>query len=193
MTSVEGYQKLHPFFSNPLKTRSDVEAALISLLDPLGPSTSPGGSLVKIGHTATHYDDVAAQIEGFARPLWGLASLLAGGGTYHDTDRYLRGFANGTNPQSEEFWGWTRGKDQRMVEMSPMGFLLATSKENFWDKLPSDQDRDNIANWMGAINDKEMPDTNWLWFRVRRNFSSLQNPSEFPSLIFFLPVWIGLC
>lgn len=158
--------KLHPFFSNPLKTRADLEAALISLLDPLASFTSPGGSLVKLGHTATHYDDIAAQIEGFSRPLWGFASLLSGGGTYADTDRYLRGFVNGTNPQSNEFWGWTRGKDQRMVEMSPMGYLLATCQEQFWDKLDSDQERTNVAAWFGAINNKEMPDTNWLWFRV---------------------------
>lgn len=160
---------MHPFFNNPLQTRKDVQEALVSLLDPLEAFTSPGGARVQLGETGVHFDAVAAQLEGFARPLWGLASLLSGGGEYPGADRWIRGFENGTNPSHDEFWGWTRGKDQRMVEMSPIGYTLAMCPEQVWGKL-SVQGKENLAAWLGAINDKEMPDTNWLWFRVRHNY-----------------------
>jgi hypothetical protein len=96
------------FLTNPLQTRDDVQRAAISLLEPLAAYTSPGGARIRLGYTATHYDEVAAQLEGFTRPLWGLSSLLAGGGEYAGHERWTRGFAAGTNPQSDEFWGFTR-------------------------------------------------------------------------------------
>ncbi|KZV79096.1 hypothetical protein EXIGLDRAFT_782809, partial [Exidia glandulosa HHB12029] len=72
-----------PFtIQNELKTRDDLAKFLRSLLDPLAQHTSPGGALLTLGATGTHYDERAAQLEGFSRPLWGLGSLLAGGGTY---------------------------------------------------------------------------------------------------------------
>lgn len=96
------------FLENPLRTREDLKRAAISLLDPLEAYTSPNGARVKLGYTSTHYDDVAAQLEGFTRPLWGLSSLLAGGGDYPGHERWTRGFAAGTDPESDEFWGYTR-------------------------------------------------------------------------------------
>ncbi|KAG8905617.1 hypothetical protein FRB99_008563 [Tulasnella sp. 403] len=156
------------FLKNPLKTRSDLQRAAVSLLDPLALYTSPKGARIHLGYTATHYDDVAAQLEGFTRPLWGLASLLAGGGDYPGHERWVRGFASGTDPDSDEFWGFTRGKDQRMVEMSPIGFTLAVCPEKFYDPLPQNA-KDNLIKWLGGINGKDMPDTNWLWFRVFAN------------------------
>ncbi|KIO29308.1 hypothetical protein M407DRAFT_70645 [Tulasnella calospora MUT 4182] len=156
------------FLKNPLRTREDLQRACTSLLDPLELYTSPKGARIKLGYTATHYDDIAAQLEGFARPLWGLASLLHGGGDYPGHERWTRGFAAGTDPDSDEFWGFTRGKDQRMVEMSPIGFTLAMAPEKFFQPL-SQQAKDNLINWLGCINGKDMPDTNWLWFRVFAN------------------------
>jgi len=121
-----------------------------------------------LGFTGTHYDDIAAQLEGFSRPIWGLASFLAGGGDYEGTKRWVDGFKNGTNPNGEEFWGNMRDKDQRMVECSAIGFAIAVAKEKLWDPL-SDEAKVNFENWLGGMNDKEMPNTNWLWFRVFSN------------------------
>lgn len=154
-----------PFASNPVKTRDDLQAFLVGLLDALEPHTSPGGALIHLGHTATHYDETAAQLEGFSRPIWGLASLLAGGGSYPGAERWVNGFANGTDPNHEEFWGDMRSKDQRMVECAAIGFSIAVAKEQLWDPLPQ-QAKANFENWLGGMNDKQMPDTNWLWFRV---------------------------
>jgi hypothetical protein len=161
-----------PFQENSLKTREDLEKFLVGLLNPLAPHTSPGGARIHIGHTATHYDETAAQLEGFSRPIWGLASLLAGGGSYTGTKRWVEGFKNGTDPESPEWWGNMRDRDQRMVECAAIGFSLAVAKEQLWDPL-SDAAKANFEVWLGGMNDKQMPNTNWLWFRVRHcNFLS---------------------
>ncbi|KAH7096149.1 hypothetical protein BKA62DRAFT_745171 [Auriculariales sp. MPI-PUGE-AT-0066] len=156
------------FISNPLQTRDDLASFLRSLLDPLAPHTSQGGALITLGASGTHFDERAAQLEGFSRPLWGLAALLAGGGTYAGVDRWVRGFASGTNPDSDEFWGAMRDKDQRMVECSAIGFTLTVAREQVWDNLDA-AGRANLEAWLGGMMNRQMPDTNWLWFRVFAN------------------------
>ncbi|OMP86904.1 hypothetical protein BK809_0000579 [Diplodia seriata] len=159
----------HPFSTNPLRTRADVAAACASLLDPLAAGTSAGGALVRIGGgTGTRFDETAVQGEGYARPLWGLAPLLAGGFAYEGADRWVRGLANGTDPEHDEFWGYMEDRDQRMVEACPIGFALAVAGEHFWEPL-DDRQRRNVEAYLGSMNDKEMPNTNWLWFRVFAN------------------------
>ncbi|KIM75951.1 hypothetical protein PILCRDRAFT_798312 [Piloderma croceum F 1598] len=157
-----------PFQKNQLKTRGHLEKFLVDLLDPLASYTSPGGARIHLGHTATHFDETAAQLEGFSRPIWGLASLLAGGGSYVGTKRWIDGFKNGTDPESPEWWGAMRDRDQRMVECAAIGFSLAVAKEKFWDPL-DDATKTNFEAWLGGMNDKQMPNTNWLWFRVYAN------------------------
>lgn len=154
-----------PFASNPLQTKADLSKFLVGLLDALEPHTSTGGARIHLGYTGTHYDDVAAQLEGFSRPLWGLSSFLAGGGEYPGASRWASGLRNGTNPNSEEFWGDMKDKDQRMVECSAIGFSLAVAKETLWDSW-SNEEKGHFERWIGGMNDKEMPNTNWLWFRV---------------------------
>jgi len=156
------------FISNPLQTKDDLAAFLRSLLDPLAPHTSPGGALITLGGAGTHFDERAAQLEGFSRPLWGLASLLAGGGEYSGVERWVRGFANGTDPNCDEFWGPMRDKDQRMVECSAIGFTLTVARAAVWDKL-DETGRANLEAWLGGMMSRTMPDTNWLWFRVFAN------------------------
>jgi hypothetical protein len=131
------------FVDNPFLTRQDVaqglkgrkyrhQPRLTPVLDPLEPHTSPGGACVDIGSTAAHYDTRAVALEAFARPLWGLASLLAGGGEYAGTERWVRGLASGTDPSGEEYWGASKAKDQRMVEMSPLSFAIALAPDVFY-------------------------------------------------------------
>jgi hypothetical protein len=66
----------------------------------------------------------------------------------------------GTDPESPEFWGNMEHLDQRMVETCPIGFTLAIANKHFWDPL-TDKQKDNVAKWLGSMNDKEMPNTNW--------------------------------
>ncbi|KDQ60461.1 hypothetical protein JAAARDRAFT_153111 [Jaapia argillacea MUCL 33604] len=167
-----------PFASNPVETRDELRAYLTGLLDPLAPHTSPGGARIHLGYTGTHYDDIAAQLEGFSRPIWGLASLSAGGGDYAGAERWVRGFASGTDPNGDEFWGYMRDKDQRMVECSAIGFAIAVAKEKLWDPL-TETEQTNFAKWLASMNDKEMPNTNWLWFRVFSNLGLVRVGSPY--------------
>jgi hypothetical protein len=58
------------FSDNPFKTRADFQSACVSLLRALKPYQSPGGARIKLPLVSgTHFDDIAAQLEGFARPL----------------------------------------------------------------------------------------------------------------------------
>jgi hypothetical protein len=151
---------LHAFSTNPLRSREDVVAAVTSLLDPLLPGFSPHASMVKVGSTGTRFDETAAQVEGFARPLWGLAPLLAGGSAYAGTEQFVQGLINGTDPESPGFWGFMEDTDQRMVEACPIGFTLAVASKDFWEPLTAAQ-KTNVETWLGSMNGKEMPNTNW--------------------------------
>ncbi|KAG5648988.1 hypothetical protein DXG03_000337 [Asterophora parasitica] len=168
MTVTNDFTDRTPFSTNALETRADLAKFLGEILDPLAAHTSPGGARVHLGYTGTHYDVIATQLEGFSRPIWGLASLLGGGGEYEGTKRWVDGFTNGSDPENEEFWGHIRDKDQRMVESSAIGFSIAVAKEKLWDPL-SPEAKANLEAWLGGINGKEMPNTNWLWFRVFAN------------------------
>jgi hypothetical protein len=126
---------VHPFCTNPLRSRQDVVDAVASLLDPLEAGTSPLSALIRIGFTGTRFDEIAAQVEGFARPLWGLAPLLSGGSKYEGTGRFVQGLVNGTDPKSSEFWSYMENIDQRMVEACPIGYTLAIAQDQFWKPL----------------------------------------------------------
>ena len=90
--------RFNPLHGNPLRTRADVERALRDSFAPLRPYFSEGGARVRLSATAAHFDRAAADLEGFARPLWGLAPLAAGGAKLDCWDLYRRGLANGCDP-----------------------------------------------------------------------------------------------
>lgn len=168
----------NPFCSNPLRTRADVAAACVSLLDPVAARLSPGRARARLGATATHFDETAAQLEGFARPLWGLGALLAGGGAYDKAHLFREGLAAGTDPSHPEYWGAVQDVDQRMVEACPIGFALAVAPAHFWDPL-GEQERRNVEAWLGGLNERTMMNTNWLWFRVFANLGLARNGAAY--------------
>jgi hypothetical protein len=152
---VLGYTTRHPFSQIPLSDRASVQSLLAALLDPLEPFFSPQKARVRCpGATAVRFDQTASEVEGFARPLWGLACLLAGGGSYRGTQWWIDGYRAGTDPQGEEYWGYPSDNDQRMVEMCPLGFALAVAPQ-IWEGL-SEAERGNVEAWLGnSINEKK--------------------------------------
>ncbi|UPX15611.1 uncharacterized protein EKO05_0006054 [Ascochyta rabiei] len=55
------------FSNNAFETHQDSQTAALALLCALKPYQSPGGARIKLAlATGTHFDDVAAQLEGFA-------------------------------------------------------------------------------------------------------------------------------
>lgn len=159
------------FSDSPLETRSQVVAAAQAFLKPLPAYTSQGCSRVRIPvNSGTLYDETAAQLEGFSRPLWVTGSLLmCGQCSEEETTRFITGLTNGLNPEHPEYWGDITDIDQRMVETETLSFtLLGTHRHLLWDRLSSET-RSNLARWYLQLNGKQLPRVNWLWFRVFTN------------------------
>lgn len=166
-----------PHFSdNPFQTRNQFQAAARTLINALRPFHSPGGACIKLAlATGTHFDDVAAQLEGFARPLWAIGSLahadtLSPDEAKETIEPFTRGLANGTDPNHAEYWGPVVLRDQRMVEMEIISFALLAAPQTLFHSQ-TERARTNITAWLKTINGKDFPTTNWLWFRVMTNLA----------------------
>ncbi|KAH8668832.1 hypothetical protein BX600DRAFT_362027, partial [Xylariales sp. PMI_506] len=157
------------FSDNPFRTRADLVTAAVALIRPLERYKSSGGARIKIDtDTGAGFDEVAAQLEGFARPLWAVASLLSS--CQAQTKSWVRGLESGTDPSSAEYWGDVGDFDQRMVEMEAIAFALLAAPTTFESQLTPCV-RNNLFTWLRQINSKRMPQTNWLWFRVFVNLA----------------------
>jgi hypothetical protein len=122
---------MNPLSDNELRTRADLQQAVRDLFGPLKPYFSPGGARVRRGHSGALFDNHAAELEGFARPLWGIVPLAAGGGWFADWALYRRGLASGSDPRHPEYWGEPRDSDQRLVEMASFGQALLLAPHEF--------------------------------------------------------------
>jgi hypothetical protein len=155
----------NPLHGNPLKSRADVEKALHDLFNPLLPFFSEGGARVRLDGAAAHFDRAAADLEGFARPLWGLTPLAAGGGSFDHWELYRRGLANGTDPEHPEYWGTVNSTDQRMVELAAIGFTMRLLPDKVWQPL-SQQAKSNLAAYLKHARSFDYADNNWKFFRI---------------------------
>lgn len=61
---------------NPLCTRSDCVDLLLALCEPLKKHFSSGCARLLAGWTGAHYGEKAAEMEGFARILWGMGPFF---------------------------------------------------------------------------------------------------------------------
>lgn len=153
---------------NPLKTRADVQRLARELAEPVIPHFSPGRALVTLGENRALYGDPAGLLEGFARPLWGLVPLAAGGGKFRHWDLWRKGIESGTNPEHPEFWGWSGDYDQRSVEAAAFGTALLLAPRELWHKLDA-KTQARFAKWLGHVNEVKLVQSNWLFFRVLVN------------------------
>jgi hypothetical protein len=110
----------------------------------------------------------APELESFARPLWGLVPLAAGGGAFADWDLYRRGLSSGSDPRHPEYWGAPVELDQQFVEMAAIGFALALAPHEVWEPLEP-RCKANLVRWLLEINRLVLHDNNWLFFRVLVN------------------------
>lgn len=158
----------NPLTGNPLRTREDVATAMSDLFEPLLPHFSDAGGRVRLGSFSAIYAQKVAELEGFARPLWGIVPFTQGGGRFPHWDLYRRGLAAGTDPRSPDYWGPLRRPGQRMVEMAAIGFAMAAVPEHIWEPLaPEEQER--LVQWLAPINEHEPVRNNWQFFRVLVN------------------------
>ncbi|KAK2805777.1 hypothetical protein FQN50_006053 [Emmonsiellopsis sp. PD_5] len=168
---------LPDFTDNPLQTRSDLLKAAVALLKPLKQYRSPANARIKIAtDTAAGFDEVAAQLEGFARPLWAVASLLNDDeereGEEIGLNSWIEGIIAGTDRNSSEYWGDVGDFDQRMVEMESIAYALLAAPGFFQARLRVNGGVwERVERWLDQINGRKMPQTNWLWFRVLVNLA----------------------
>ncbi|GMQ93854.1 MAG: DUF2264 domain-containing protein [Acidimicrobiia bacterium] len=159
------YIMSNPLYGNPLRDRDDLQRAMRSLFTPLLPYFSEGGARVRLGMTASKFPTAATELEGFARPLWGLGPLAAGGGEFEHWDVVRSGLVNGTDPDHPEYWGEVTDRGQQIVESASLGFSLALAPEELWHPLTGNQQQ-NLGYWLERIIDLETPANNWNFFPV---------------------------
>ncbi|KAL4975133.1 hypothetical protein BDW66DRAFT_160752 [Aspergillus desertorum] len=168
--------RLAGFSDNPLHSRGDLIRAAIALVQPLHAHFTPGKAFIRLPiSTGTHFDERAAQLEGFARPLWVISTLLHAvhSNPAHPDAEVIRtvckpwidGIATGTEPRHAEYWGAIDNGDQRMVEAEVIAVALLFAPDDFYHSQPA-RVRENIVTWLRGINGKEMPLNNWRWFRI---------------------------
>jgi len=158
--------RANPMAGNPLVTKADVQRAVVDLVEPIVAHLSPGGARARLGTFGAHFAPRVAELEGYARPLWGIVPLVAGGATFDHWDRWVEGLAHGTDPEHDEYWGpCAQDIDQRMVEMAAIGFALAFVPERLWDPLTGTE-RDHVVEWLRGVERREPAQNNWQFFRL---------------------------
>jgi Uncharacterized protein conserved in bacteria len=157
----------NPVSDNPLASRGDLQLAVEQLCSPLLPYYSPGGARLGLGATGAQYCAATASMEAFARVLWGLVPLVAGGGSSELLPLYLRGLRSGCDPAHPEYWK-KRVEAQMFVEMAAVAYALLLAPDAFWEPL-AEHERRNLELWLGQINSGWIPDSNWAFFRIMVN------------------------
>lgn len=154
-----------------LNTKQDFTDLMHRILDPLLPCYSAGGARLHLGETGASYDQNAIELEAFSRPLWALAPFWLGGGSAPEFERiYQAGLDHGTDPAHSEYWGDTKDYDQCFVEMAAIACAILEVPEKAWEPL-NPEARTHLAAWLGTINHHELPNCNWLFFRVLVNLA----------------------
>lgn len=163
--TVNEKSRFSPLGNLPLNTKEDLQVAFMEVFRPLLPAFSPGSARVRVEEAGAHFPPAAADLEGFARPLWGIVPFVAGGGKFDYWDLYHAGLTNGTDPAHEEYWGTPTNHDQRQVELAAIGFAIALIPEQFYEPL-SETAKQNLVKFLQTGRNHFYPVCNWRFFRV---------------------------
>ncbi len=170
MTHLHGHLLGEPFANplarGPLLTRADVQRAVLHLYEPLLAHQSEHGARLRLGSFGAAFAPRVTELEGFARPLYGIVPLVAGGGEFPHWARIVSGLVAGTDPASPEYWGSVdMSSDQRMVEQAAIGLALAFCPEHVWEPLDTAV-RARLVIWLRGIFEFDPVPNNWQFFRV---------------------------
>ena len=166
MTSPFTDPLANPLAQRPLHSRTDVQRAVLHLYEPLLAHQSVLGARVRLGSYQAAFAPRVAELEGFARPLYGIVPLTVGGGEFPHWSRLVSGLIAGTDPASPEYWGPVGASpDQRMVEQAAIGLALAFCPEQLWEPLDA-AERARLVAWLRGIFEFDPVPNNWQFFRV---------------------------
>lgn len=154
-----------------MKTKRECIDFFLKITEPVKNKYTHANTRLCPGTSAAWYEDISAGVEGFSRILWGLVPYIKGGGDPGEfKDIYLEGIKNGTDPQSEYYWGECHDGDQRFVEMAAMAYAILMVPEFIWEPLDK-KTQDNFALWLYQINKYAVPENNWYFFVVLVNIA----------------------
>lgn len=158
--------------------KKELTGYLMDMVAPLKACYTSSGAGLHTGAFAAGYGMRIADMEGFARVLWGLTPLYKGiHGEYkcltNDSvieimETYRKGLVAGTNPNHPDYWGDIGHRDQRMVEMASLSLNLLMTPDWIWETLTVDEQK-QIGKWLYQINAYELPENNWQFFNVITN------------------------
>lgn len=154
-----------------LHSKRDFTKRLEDMINPLKQYYTKANAGIKLASYGVSYSDEVAKMEAFSRVLWGLAPLWAGGEDIEGfQELYLNGIKNGTDPNSEEYWGEIPESscDQRIVEMAALGLALILAPQKVWEPLDDDA-KHNFHKWLMQVNNEILSKNNWLLFPLLVN------------------------
>ncbi len=157
-----------PIKSNKFETKDDVLKGISQILKPISEKFIYDDTRICIDNNSSVNDDMITGIEGFSRILWGLASDTRMNSNKEIWQKVINGIKNGTNPNHKYYWGKVHYYDQRLVEMAAIGFGLIYNREKLWEAL-TNEEKENLYNWLDQINYTEVSPNNWKFFRVMVN------------------------
>ena len=155
----------NPLYNNKFETRDDVIAAVHSLFNPLLPTFSEGKARVQLDSSGATCDRAACDLEGWARPLFGIAPMVAGDGDFEHWETYREGLKNGTDPSHSEYWGTVISMDQRQVEMAALGYALLLVPEHIWAPLDSTTKK-RVSTFLLGSRNSDHHGNNHKFFRI---------------------------
>ncbi len=163
-----------------LNSRNDTVKLFLDLIRPLKPFYSPHHAFLHLGDSGVHYGEKSARMEGWARVLWGLGPLWSADNSGLSKEEqkeinewlllYRDGLIHGTDPADDEYWADIFDFDQKMVEVAALVFSITINREALWDSLTAAQ-KDNLYGWLKQMNDYDMPQNNWRYFRILTNMT----------------------
>lgn len=148
-----------------LQSKRDFANVLLKILEPLKNHYSEGKALLYVGETGAVYDEKTIGLEGFARILWGLVPLWAGGGENSLDKFYVEGIIHGTDPKHVEYWGKGSDYHQMFVEMVPIALGILIAPQFLWEPLSAGE-RKRFARWLYQINEYVIPMNNWQFLAL---------------------------
>ncbi|MBQ8569237.1 MAG: DUF2264 domain-containing protein [Oscillospiraceae bacterium] len=154
-----------------LHSKQQLIDCMMKMSEPLIPYFSEKKARLHLGDTGVYYNKATVSMEGISRLLWGFVPLFAGGHTDEKwQDIFRSALTEGTDPDSEEYWGDISGCDQRFVEMAAIAYGILFAREKIWDIL-DDNTKNNLAAYLYKINEYPLPECNWVLFAVLVNIA----------------------
>lgn len=144
-------------------TRDGLKALFLEWVAPVMGESRDFNQL-SLGQTGTTYSRRISEVETFLRLLWGLGPYLK---SYPDVEierLVMATIVEGIDQESPHYWGKLSDNNQLMVEMPPL-CLLFMHNPRLWEAL-NERQQVALADWLSQINDYQMPENNWLFFRI---------------------------